>query len=39
LKNLEDLISNDISDFNVLIAKASPPAISASSVGAPKTGW
>jgi len=39
LTELDDLISKDIADFNVLIAKASPPAISASSVGAPKTGW
>jgi hypothetical protein len=39
LAELDNLISKDIADFNVLIAKASPPAISASSVGAPKTGW
>ena len=39
LTALDKLISTDISDFNVLIAKASPPAISASSIGAPKTGW
>ena len=39
LMALDNLISTDISEFNVLIAKASPPAISASSIGAPKTGW
>ena len=39
LSKLESLIKNEITDFNELIAKASPPTISSSSVGAPKTGW
>lgn len=39
LSKLESLIKNEITDFNELIAKASPPTISSSSVSAPKTGW
>ena len=39
LVELENLINSDIVNFNDLIAKASPPAISAKSIGAPKTGW
>ena len=39
LVDLESIVDNDIVSFNELIAKASPPAISAKSIGAPKTGW
>ncbi len=39
LAKLDTLVTGEISDFNGVIAKASPPAVSGSSIGAPKTGW
>ena len=39
LGDLDELVDNKISEFNSTIAKASPPAVSGSSIGASKTGW
>ena len=39
LADLDALVEGEITDFNGLIAKASPPAISGGSIGALKTGW
>ena len=39
LGGLDELVDSKISKFNSDIAKASPPAVSGSSIGAPKTGW
>ena len=39
LTQLDVLVNGEITDFNSVIANASPPAISGSSIGALKTGW
>jgi len=39
LDKLDELVEDKISKFNSVIAQASPPAVSGSSIGALKTGW
>ena len=39
LTQLDVLVNGEITDFNSVIANASPPTISGSSIGALKTGW
>jgi hypothetical protein len=39
LTQLDVLVNGEITDFNSIIANASPPTISGSSIGALKTGW
>jgi len=39
LGKLDELVEDKISKFNSVIAQASPPAVSGSSIGALKTGW
>jgi hypothetical protein len=39
LDKLDELVEDKIAKFNSVIAQASPPAVSGSSIGALKTGW